>query len=264
MTRRAIASYLLCWAFTLANQGVAQDQRPQAGNLSLASTASAAANDLRPAASPDLAPARANVAQALNQLDAFLRTGAPAKSVGWKKYLRWDELVALSQQEQPQPDRAAALLARLTANHAGLDMAPFTRLRGALEEYASAANSEAGPAPAGIAARPVSLQPQGNPNLFGYASHRLAAAGIEDYVDQVTGVHDNILGTELHGTARLTGRTTLIFDENPHAASMRILLGGTAVSRNIGYNGPVTIHTTGVTSVSGQKMIAMTADGRFG
>jgi len=45
---------------------------------------------------------------------------------------------------------------------------------------------------------------------------------------------------------------------------MNILLGGTAWSNNVGYNGPVTIHSTGVTSISARKSIVMNADGLFG
>ncbi|MEX2174936.1 MAG: hypothetical protein WD872_11280 [Pirellulaceae bacterium] len=102
------------------------------------------------------------------------------------------------------------------------------------------------------------------PNLHASVSQRLAAVGMEQYVDTTTPVRDNILGTDLHGTARLTGRTTLVMHENPNAASLSILLGGTAISNNIGYNGPVTVHTTGATRVWGSKQLRMTADGLVG
>jgi len=308
MDRRAIISFSLVLSGVLAvtSHGRSQDQPPPADGNSLAATARAAAKDFQAVPPQDASQAKANLVQAMSQLDAFLRTGAPAKAVGWKKYLQWNDLVALSQQEQLTADVASTVLTKLRANHAGLEMAPFTRLRDALDGYVSAAGAgavavspedyskrvedlaaqldayEKDPA-AGDAALAIGRavgwleanrqsprlvssvrQTYGNPNLFGYASHRLAAAGIEDYVDQVTGVRDNILGTSLHGTARLTGRTTLVFNEDPHAASMRILLGGTAVSRNVGYNGPVTIQTTGVTSIAGQKQISMTADGLIG
>ncbi|MCI0358408.1 MAG: hypothetical protein L0211_07995 [Planctomycetaceae bacterium] len=104
-------------------------------------------------------------------------------------------------------------------------------------------------------------QKYGQPNLYGSVSERLAAVGMEQYVDQVTGVRENILGTDLHGTARMTGHTTLSFLENPRAATLNIFLSGTAVSNNVGYNGPVTVRTTGVTSVAGNKQLQMTADG---
>jgi hypothetical protein len=104
----------------------------------------------------------------------------------------------------------------------------------------------------------------GHPNFYASASERFAAAGIEQGVDRTTGVRDNILGTDIHGTARLTGRTTMALLENPRAATFNILLGGAAYSNNLGYNGPVTIYTTGVTSVSGTKQLQMTADGLVG
>ncbi len=104
----------------------------------------------------------------------------------------------------------------------------------------------------------------GHQNLFGYASKRLAAAGIEDDVSQLSGVRDYILGTSIHGTAHLVGRTTVVMNENPHAASLSILLGGTAYSNTVGYNGPATIYSNGATSVSGQKLIEMTAEGLIG
>jgi hypothetical protein len=101
-------------------------------------------------------------------------------------------------------------------------------------------------------------------NLFGYASHRLAAAGIEDDINQVSGVRDNILGTSVAGTAQMLGRTRLVMNDNPRAASLTILLGGTAYSNTIGHNGPVTIYSTGATSLSGQKLIEMTDAGMIG
>jgi hypothetical protein len=42
---------------------------------------------------------------------------------------------------------------------------------------------------------------------------------------------------------------------------MNLLLTGTAWSNNVGYNGPVTIYSTGTTSVSARKNIYMTAEG---
>jgi hypothetical protein len=99
------------------------------------------------------------------------------------------------------------------------------------------------------------------PNLLGSASKEFLAAGMENDVDETTGVRDNILGTSIFGTARMTGRTTLVMNEDPLAASFRILLNGTAVSNNMGYNGPVTIHNTGVTSIAASKHIQVNADG---
>src|SRR5436305_6171376 len=99
------------------------------------------------------------------------------------------------------------------------------------------------------------------PNFFGYASRKFAAAGIERDIDQLTAINENILGTSMNGTARMVGHTTLSLQDNPSVASMSILLGGTAWSNNVGYNGPVTIYSTGTTSISGRKSVWMDAMG---
>jgi hypothetical protein len=243
----------------------------------------------------------------MNNLDAFLRTGAPYKAVGWKRYLQWDQLVAAVQDDQSATSEVmAAVEAKLRANLSGLERPEFARLRAALRNYVSAAAVTSSPNLAdeynrrmqdltgqletlsknrssGDAALSVGRtlgwleanrqapklvasirQAYGRPNFFGHASRSFVAAGVERPVDQLTPVRDNILGTDLHGTARLVGHTTLSLNENPNAASMNVLLGGTAWSNNVGYNGPVTIYSTGVTSVSGRKSIIMNANGMFG
>jgi hypothetical protein len=99
------------------------------------------------------------------------------------------------------------------------------------------------------------------PNLFGYASQPLVAAGIEDNIDETTPVRDNILGTSIVGTARMTGRTQLVLNDSPTSASFNILLSGRAVSNNTGYNRGVSIFTSGVTDVAANKNLRMTAGG---
>jgi hypothetical protein len=99
------------------------------------------------------------------------------------------------------------------------------------------------------------------PNLYGYASRRYVAAGIEDTIDEVTPVRDNILGTSIQGTAHMRGHTTLTLEESPHVARFRVLLSGQAVSSNVGYNRGVTIYSSGVTQISAVKYLQMTAQG---
>jgi hypothetical protein len=205
--------------------------------------------------------AKAELAAALRGLDRFLQTGAAHKAVGWKRYVQWNDLVALTQSDQPpSADVISSLDAKFRASHVGLEMRPFTQVRDALSAYAAATGTAPPEGQLVASARQVG----GQPNLYGHTSHRFLAAGVDDYVDRLSGVRDNILGTDIHGTARLTGRTRLFLLDNPSAASMNIVLSGTAVSNNIGYNGPVTIYSTGVTSISAQKPIVMTANGMYG
>jgi hypothetical protein len=226
--------------------------------------------------------------------------------VGWKRYLRWDDLVAWSTSETPPPqDVLANVIGKLEADQGGLELPVFVRLREALQNYqavtAAASDAQAGEQ---YARRMEDLATQldaysGNPansdaalaigrtlgwlesrrqapqvvasvrqaygfsNLVGRASHRLASAGMQRSVDQLTGVRDNILGTDIHGTARMVGQSTMTLDDDPDEARLNVLLGGTAWSNTVGYNGPVTIYSTGTTSISGRKHIMLNADGFF-
>jgi hypothetical protein len=111
-----------------------------------------------------------------------------------------------------------------------------------------------------VAIRRAYLQP----NVFGYASQRLAASGIEDDINEVAPVRDNIMGTSIFGTAHLTGRTRLVLLENPRAAAFNVFLAGQATSNNVGYNRGVTLHTSGLTQVSGTKYLQMNDLGMSG
>jgi hypothetical protein len=305
MVGRAILGMLAVGLFFLGSP--AKSQQPGAEQPeSLAAAARAAGDNFQPVATAEVATAKAYFAAAIANLDRFLMTGAPHKRVGWHKYLQWNDLVSLSQQDAPPTEMSASLLAKLRADIPGLQMAPFANVALALERYAAIAtaaadgtlkdtyakqiedlatqleayendptasdaalaigrslgwlesNRQAAPLVADI------RRVYGHQNLFGYASKRLAASGIDDDVSQLSGVRDNILGTSIHGTAHLIGRTTVVMNENPQAASLSILLGGTAYSNTVGYNGPATIYSNGATSVSGQKLIEMTAEGLIG
>jgi hypothetical protein len=208
-----------------------------------------------PASSGD----KGELTAAIAQLDEFLERGSEATTSGWKKYLRWQELTSLTQDGTPtSPDTVAALEARLAAAHNGLELPQFTSVRKALANYA-AANALA------LSAANAQVQAVGGyPNFYGYASQRFAAVGVENYVDRVTPVRDCILGTDIHGTARLVGQTNLVLYDNPNVASFSILLRGTAHSNTVGYNRGVTIRSTGVTRLTGEKPLAMTPGGLFG
>ncbi|HEY2411663.1 MAG TPA: hypothetical protein VGI40_05450 [Pirellulaceae bacterium] len=270
----------------------------------LAEAVREAAKSYRPVAEADVATARANAEKSMAAMDAFLRTGGRFKSDGWKRYLRWDELAAAVKDGQSGPvnaivekmradqkglerpeytqlrdalgDYADVLRASANSKFEQEYAKRMDELAGQLEGYAKDhTNGDAALAigrnlewleDARQAPDVVSAirRTYGRPNFFGYASQRFAAAGIERDVDQVSAVNDNIMGTSLHGTARLVGHTTLSLDDNPNVASMNILLGGTAWSNSIGYNGPVTIHSSAATSVSARKNIVMNADGMVG
>ncbi|QDU31878.1 hypothetical protein ETAA8_70390 [Anatilimnocola aggregata] len=93
------------------------------------------------------------------------------------------------------------------------------------------------------------------PNLVAFASSQFLASGLDQKLDRVTPVNDNILGTSINGTARLLGQTNLKMLTNPEQAGYSVVLSGVANSNSVGYNGPVTIHSTGVTNLHGEKRI---------
>jgi hypothetical protein len=99
------------------------------------------------------------------------------------------------------------------------------------------------------------------PNLFVVASQRLAASGVDDAVDDITPVREVILGTNIIGTAHTLGQVSLRTIPDGQRALLEILMTGTSRSNNRGYNGPVTIYSTGTTSLSASKRIFVDAHG---
>lgn len=290
----AVREALLAWQAELA--------RPQPQEL--AQAARDAAANFQPIDPQAVGQAKAELVSAVSDLEQFLNRSGTANATRWKTFLNWNDLVAIvSSAEGPPPEVIGALRDQYTANERGLELPAFTRVRIALDRYAStsaaaadeklqeqyaqqlealaaqleayAQDPTAGDAALAIgrgldwlernrqASELVSAvrSAYGQSNFYGYASQRLAAAGIEDDVNEIRPVRDNILGTSLHGTAHMVGRTRLVLNENPRAASFNVLLGGTARSNNVGYNGGVTIFTTGVTQVAGSKYLQMTANG---
>lgn len=139
------------------------------------------------------------------------------------------ELVAISKQEEPLP------------------LPPIAKAAAALKKL-----QMSGQAPQLGSAAAIGFS---HPNLVGYVSRDFLGGGLEQDIDRVQPVNDNILGTSIHGTAHVRGRTDVRMLTNPDQAGYRILLGATANSSTVGYNGPVTILSTGVTQLKGEKKI---------
>lgn len=100
-----------------------------------------------------------------------------------------------------------------------------------------------------------------HPNLFVNASERLVGFGINRKVNDVVPVRDNILGTSIQGTGRTVGEVRAELIPNLAAAQLNLVLDAVTTSNNVGYNGPVTVHSTGVTSVLGTKTLLANPDG---
>lgn len=99
------------------------------------------------------------------------------------------------------------------------------------------------------------------PNLYADLSADFLSAGLADHIYESTYVNENILGTQLKGVATMNGQLQVALVPSPQVAVLDLQLFGNAYSNNRGYNGPVTLSTTGVTSVSAAKRVYIDADG---
>lgn len=75
-----------------------------------------------------------------------------------------------------------------------------------------------------------------------------------------TPVAENILGTDTRGSAHIIGRPKLQFIEHRDGGRANLFYSGHVHSRTVGYNGPVIIHSHGVTSFSAAAQLAITPD----
>ncbi|MFV1968978.1 MAG: hypothetical protein ACC628_26460, partial [Pirellulaceae bacterium] len=99
------------------------------------------------------------------------------------------------------------------------------------------------------------------PNLMAQLSGRVMTAGFSEEVDEVERVRDNIMGTSIHGTAHMNGEISTRLVPDSERAAFDILLTGRARSNTVGYNGPVTVRSTGNTSITASKHVHVDADG---
>ena len=99
------------------------------------------------------------------------------------------------------------------------------------------------------------------PNLYGYMSSNLLAAGINSTVYDTRRVSENIMGTTVRGTASTSGNIGVRLVPSQRSAVFDILLYGATRSRTVGTQGPVTIHSTGVTNFSAFKRVYFDQNG---
>jgi len=100
-----------------------------------------------------------------------------------------------------------------------------------------------------------------HPNAFMQVSRSVMSAGIERSVSQSSPVSDNMMGTSITGTSHTVGNVTLELVPSIEEATFDIIFKGRATTNSTGYNGPVTIHTTGVTGIAGRKRLFFNTDG---
>jgi len=245
-----------------------------------------------------LAAAKAALDAAYAKLDKYL---SGDNGAAWKKYLHWEKLGEQLKAESPDGDALKGVFQQFVADKQGLEMPIYANVGTAVENYANlvAARREetraafveqikglidelkqyaATPSEelafalgsrvgwldnarqAGVLVRAIRHR-YAQPNLHARISSRLVAVGIQQPVDETAPVRDNILGTSISGTGRTVGKLGVRLVPNANQAELETMLTGTVSTRTVGYNGPATIHATGITDIAGRKRIVFDENG---
>jgi len=96
------------------------------------------------------------------------------------------------------------------------------------------------------------------------ATDELVAAAIQREVDDTSPVEDCILGTAIYGTGHTIGRVSADLAPGPNRPAVDIRLLGTVTSDSVGYNGPVTIYSKGLTTIDARKRVLFDGTGLRG
>jgi hypothetical protein len=98
------------------------------------------------------------------------------------------------------------------------------------------------------------------PNIEAIVSTNFLQRAPNRGINQVRPVRDCILGTTIIGTACTLGDVQYALQPSENSIAMAIYLDGHAQSRTNGYNGPVRIHTTGVTTYTAASQLYLSDD----
>ncbi len=98
-------------------------------------------------------------------------------------------------------------------------------------------------------------------NFYVRASNELMGGALSRSADEVTPVEDCILGTAIYGTGHAIGQLSVELIPSDTRAAIDLILRSTTRSETIGYNGPVRVHSDGVTQSASRKRLLVTADG---
>lgn len=274
------------------------DQLAVASITDLPDAAAKAQDKFQPVSDEQLAAAKVALDAASAKLDKYLQGDNGA---AWKKYLLWDKLQEQLKADKPDADVLQSIARQYIADRQGLEMPVYANVGTAVDNYAHlvAARREETKAAfveqinglieelkqyagtpseelafalgnrlgwldnarqAGVLVRAI-RQRYSQPNFHARISSRLVAAGIQQPVDETAPVRDNILGTSISGTGRTVGKLGVRLIPNPDKAELETVLTGTVSTRTVGYNGPATIHASGVTDIAGRKRIVFDENG---
>ena len=98
----------------------------------------------------------------------------------------------------------------------------------------------------------------GLPNAIIDVSEKFLSAAVSGNIDEVGDVRDTILGTAIRGTSQTNGSVKLQLIPATDRAIMEVSSTGEIVSKNLGYNGPIVIRSTGFTDFTASKRVEFT------
>ena len=99
------------------------------------------------------------------------------------------------------------------------------------------------------------------PNLAVWVGEGVVQRVVSRPVNEVSPVNDCILGTSLNGSATLTGNVSADIIPMQGAVGLNVSLAGCVVSRNRGYNKPVSLLTTGYGDVTATRTLYINESG---
>jgi hypothetical protein len=256
-----------------------------------------AREDFRPVTDEQLASARSQARQRMDELERFVGRRT-ANGQRWQRYLRWDALrSAMSSEGPPALEPLDATLERLNRDENGLELPQFRRLADALERYrnllavsqwenpedlygqqldalksdieqyrgdATAANE------ARLAERLGIIADLGQaPELVAAVRREFARpnafidiatpliAAGTEPVNRIEHVTDYILGTRIHGDAFTTGTVEVASIPSEDKAVLQFRSRGHVDSQNVGHNGPAVIRSTSHTNYTATKRVEL-------
>lgn len=99
------------------------------------------------------------------------------------------------------------------------------------------------------------------PNLFMEISQACLASAVGGPIDETTPICDCILGTTIQGTGKTQGHVAVELVPSESKGIIKTVLTGKTDSKTTGYNGPVCIFSTGVTTFEGSTRLTVTPEG---
>ncbi len=99
------------------------------------------------------------------------------------------------------------------------------------------------------------------PNIYLHVSQNLISAGELMEVDETQELAMTVKGLQIKGEARMRGQISFQIAESQEKATLRVILDGTAISRNVAEKSGVTVVSRGTTTMRATKLVAFDGDG---